>query len=125
MGTLSFTTNHSLTHLSPRLARAPVVAPRSPVRCLPARDVLPIEFGRAPYANLQQHRRPVAPDARRRRRARLFRGLPQFLYRSTLSRYRESLQRSVVLFGGSASAFELHAVDAHRGGWIAASCGWD
>jgi hypothetical protein len=49
--------------LSPRFARTPAAAPRSPVRRLPARNVLPIQRRRAAYARLQRHRRSLAPDA--------------------------------------------------------------
>ena len=72
-------------------------------------NLLPVNLqrGRATYAYLQRQRRSLAPDARRRQRARLLCRLTQFLHRSTLSGYRKSLQRSFVLFGGRASAIRV------------------
>ena len=55
---------------------------------------------------------PWPLTSRRRQRARLLCGLAQFLHRSALSRNRKDLQRSFVLFGGRASAIELHAMGA-------------
>ncbi len=57
LGTGSFVAHRSLAlaRFSPRFARTPAAAPRSPVRCLPAGNVLPDEFRHAAYAQLQRH----------------------------------------------------------------------